>query len=217
MLKWEEGSCAESEARHLEEKCSICSPTWQKSCNEEPSKDEGKEENSLAIVPLQKMEVSSSSVSLLLKEFSEVKPGWPLLRQAMMSNTSSSHNHKARQNQISVVQWALRLPSRYYLYIESSSRKNHDSNHDQDQSSKLDGETGAIVPVGNEAASFPSSPVSRSLPEELEGLHEKYSATCRLFEFEELKLATSDFTPGCYQISYLVTSFVVQLLVLLFV
>lgn len=183
----------------MEEKCSICSPTWHKSCNEEPSKDEGKEENSMAIVPLQKMEVSSSSVSLLLKEFSEVKPGWPLLRQAMMSNTNSAHNHKMRQNQISVVQWALRLPSRYYLYIENSSRKTQDLNHDQDQSSKLDGETGAIVPVGNEIASFPSSPVSISLPEELEGLHEKYSATCRLFKFEELELATSNFTPGYYQ------------------
>ncbi|KAH6832143.1 kinase with adenine nucleotide alpha hydrolases-like domain-containing protein [Perilla frutescens var. hirtella] len=213
MLTWDEGACGKSnsalvspEAQTFEQKCSICSPgsvAWSKSCSkpaEEPSNnddDDDDKRNSMAIVPVvQKLEVASSSVSLLLRGLPEQKPGWPLLRRAIMPSRSSSYNAQVRQ--ISVVQWALRLPSRYCLYVENSIRKDNDSSHDQDQSSKLDGETGAIVPVGNETVSVPPSPdrVSRSLPEELEGLHEKYSATCRLFKFRELELVTSIFTPG---------------------
>ncbi|XP_042040454.1 probable receptor-like serine/threonine-protein kinase At5g57670 [Salvia splendens] len=194
MLAWGEGGCGKPDS--VERKCSICTPdsvTWHESCKgpaEEPSKDEGKRErdSSMAIVPVKKAEVvASGSVSFLLRGLSEVKPGWPLLRRAMVCNTSSSQIQQVRQ--ISVVQWALRLPSRYCLYIENLSRKDCDSSNHE-----LDGETGAIVPVGNEAAPVPSS--SRSLPEELEGLHEKYSATCRLFKFRELELATSNFRQG---------------------
>lgn len=101
-----------------------------------------------------------------------------------------------------MVQWAMRLPSRYFtLSIENLTRKDddldQDHDHDQDQC-VLDGETGAIVLVGNETVSVPSSPdcLSRCLPEELEGLHEKYSATCRLFKFKELESATSNFIQG---------------------
>ncbi|KAG6390424.1 hypothetical protein SASPL_148158 [Salvia splendens] len=201
MLTWGESGCGRPDL--VEQKCSICTPdsvTWHDSCREAaevPSKDEGKRErdSSMAIVPVKKVEVASGSVSLLLGGLSEVKPGWPLLRHAMVRNTSSSQIQQVRQ--ISVVQWAMRLPSRYGLFIENSTRKDSDSsNHDQDH--QLDGESGAIVPVGNEAVSVPSSPdsVSRSLPEELEGLHEKYSATCRLFKFRELELATSNFRKG---------------------
>ncbi|KAL0314364.1 UNVERIFIED_CONTAM: Proline-rich receptor-like protein kinase PERK1 [Sesamum angustifolium] len=88
----------------------------------------------------------------------------------------------------------MRLPSRYGLLIEHSNRKDSDSDCDGEQSSKLDGENGAIIPVGNENLSVPSSPdlISRPLPVELEGLHEKYSATCRLFKFHELVSATSN-------------------------
>lgn len=197
MLTWDKGGCGKSDL--VEQKCSICTPDsvmWHKSCRgaaeEEPSKDENERDSSMAIVPMQKVEVASGSVSLLLRELCEVKPGWPLLRSAMVSNTSASQIQQVRQ--ISVVQWAMRLPSRYCLYMENSTRKDYDSsNHDQDH--QLDGESGAIVPVGNEA-SVPSSPDSRSLPEELVGLHEKYSATCRLFKFKELELATSNFRQG---------------------
>ncbi|KAG6435909.1 hypothetical protein SASPL_100790 [Salvia splendens] len=194
MLTWGEGGCGKPDS--VEQKCSICTPdsvTWHEPCKglaEEPSKDEAKRErdSSMAIVPVKKADVvASGTVSLLLRGLSEVKPGWPLLHCAMVCNTSSSQIQQVRQ--ISVVQWALRLPSKYCLYIENLSRKDYDSpNHE------LDGEIGAIFPVGNEASPVPSS--SRSLPEELEGLHEKYSATCRLFKFRELELATSNFREG---------------------
>lgn len=203
MLTWDDrSSCGKPNlASASPEKCSICSPgsvAWHKSCrksDEEPPADDGKK-NSMAIVPVKKLEIASCSVSLLLRELPELKPGWPLLRRAITSNRSPSYNSQVRQ--ISVVQWAMRLPSRYCLFIEHSTRKDSDPNHDQDKPSKLDGETGAIVPVGNETMSVPSclNRVPRSLPDELEGLHEKYSATCRLFKFRELESATSNFTPG---------------------
>lgn len=195
MLAWNDDSYGKSAT--FERKCSVCSYSVgpDNSC-EEPVDDDDDRKNSMAIVPVQKIEGASSSISLLLRELPEVKPGWPLLRRAIMSNGSSSFNSQVRQ--MSVVQWAMRLPSRYFtLSIEDSPRKDEDSDHDHDHD-QLDGETGAMVPVGNETVFVPCSPsrLSRSIPEELEGLHEKYSATCRLFQFKELESATSNFQPG---------------------
>ncbi|KAI3460552.1 hypothetical protein Pfo_017215 [Paulownia fortunei] len=209
LLTSDQATCAKSDlgltgpefvAHTLEWNCSLCSPDSvapYNSCSqstEEPSNDDSKE-NTLAMVPLQKLEAASSSLSLLLKELIELKPGWPLLRRAILSNMKSTYNSHVPQ--MSVVQWALQLPSRYFLSFENSTRKESDSDYDQDQSSELDGESGAIVPVGNETTLVPSSPdcISRPLSEELEGLHEKYSATCRLFKFYELISATSNFMP----------------------
>ncbi|NP_001238713.1 protein kinase family protein [Glycine max] len=56
--------------------------------------------------------------------------------------------------------------------------------------------SGALVPVDAEIGTAPSTEHnSRSIPKELEGLHEKYSSTCRLFKYQELVLATSNFLP----------------------
>lgn len=184
----------------LKENCPICSlgPILEDDhCTQstEESSSEGSKENSMAIVPVQKIEAASSSISLLMRELPEIRPGWPLLRRAILSNKRGSNNSSVRQ--ISVVQWALRLPSRHFLSIDSS-EKGRVCDLDTDQSSKLDGECGAIVPVGNETPSAPASPdsISKDLPKELEGLHEKYSATCRLFKYQELVSATSNFSPG---------------------
>ncbi|KAL3621805.1 hypothetical protein CASFOL_034291 [Castilleja foliolosa] len=144
-------------------------------------------DNSMAIVPVYKVEAASSSISLLLRELPETKPGWPLLRRAIISNKKSLYN-----SQISVVQWALRLPDRYCLSIENSNRADNDFSG----RGQLDGESGAIVTIGNEIYSVPTSPDRISGSEELEGLQEKYAATCRIFKFHELVNATFNFLPG---------------------
>lgn len=180
--------------------CSICSPNsvlLDSNCSQPTDEDEcsndGHEDNSMAIVPVQKLEGSSSSISLLLRELPELRPGWPLLRRAILSNRQSSDGSSVRQ--ISVVQWAMRLPSRGCLQITNSDEK-HSCESEKERSSELNGETGAMVLVGDENVSA-SSPhcKSRSLPIELEGLHDKYAATCRLFEYQELVSATSNFKP----------------------
>ncbi|KAK3009041.1 hypothetical protein RJ639_014625 [Escallonia herrerae] len=177
----------------LKQNCSICSdsvsPENTRAKHIEYSEN-GDEDNSMAIVPVQQLEAASSSISLLIRELPELRPGWPLLHRAISSNKSSGRK-------ISVVQWAMRLPSRPILSIASSEETQSSYDAENDRSSELDGETGSIVPVGNENAYAPSSPSSslRSLPKELEGLHEKYSATCRLFEYQELLSATLHFKP----------------------
>ncbi|KAE9446520.1 hypothetical protein C3L33_21594, partial [Rhododendron williamsianum] len=145
---------------------------------------DGEQDNSMALVTVQKVEDEPSSISLLITEMPERKFGWPLLRRAFLPD-----------RQISVVQWAMQLPSRNCFL--SAYSKQSTCNQQEDQSSELDGESGAIVLVGADTLSAPSSPSSsRSIPEELEGLHEKYSSTCRLFKYQELLRATSNFIPA---------------------
>ncbi|CAI9115520.1 OLC1v1016436C2 [Oldenlandia corymbosa var. corymbosa] len=191
-----------TDSRHqdvtLKRNCSVCSvgAVLEDDCMQstDESSCDGSKDTSMAVVPVQKIEVASSSISLLIKELPEVRPGWPLLRRTILSNKRSSNNSSVRQ--ISVVQWALRLPSRQFLSVESNS-KGGVCDHGIDHSSEMDGESGAIVPVGGESHDNQESEnsISDALPKVLEGLHEKYSATCRLFTYKELLSATSSFAP----------------------
>ncbi|GFY96534.1 kinase with adenine nucleotide alpha hydrolases-like domain-containing protein [Actinidia rufa] len=172
--------CSES---GLKQNCSICSADSilpENSCVQSAEEFSGDEDkgNSMALVALQKVEAAPSLISLLIRELPEPKPGWPLLQRAISSDQLHSKGHSRK---ISVVQWAMQLPSRHCLSSDSE---------------QSDCKSGAIVPVGAETLCAPSSPrSSRSLPQELEGLHEKYSAICRLFKYHELLRATSNFIP----------------------
>ncbi|KAI3674991.1 hypothetical protein L2E82_51732 [Cichorium intybus] len=60
----------------------------------------------------------------------------------------------------------------------------------------IKGENGAIVRVHDDEIQSDSCSSNRnsiSLPEELEGLHEKYSSSCRLFKYQKLVAATKNF------------------------
>ncbi|KAL8216277.1 hypothetical protein R6Q57_023114 [Mikania cordata] len=194
-LENSESECAPSP---LQDNCSICSldlvPVLEVSCG---NGDE-EEDTSMALVPVQKLEASSSSTSLLLRELPELRPGWPLLQRAISSNQLSPD--KSRIHQISVVQWAMKLPVRHCFQITNSDSRNDGVCHDQkDASVEVNLENGAIVCVGGDdfQSDLSSSPDhdSVSLPKELEGLHDKYSATCRLFTYKELLSATQNFKP----------------------
>lgn len=183
----------------LRQNCSVCSPNCllpDNSCtqtDEEPS-DNNHDDNSMAIVPVQSQESGSSSLTLLIKDLPEVRPGWPLLHRAILSNRQTADTLSIRK--LSVVQWALCLPTRHLLCIEDADRRDLHSAADESQAPALDEKSGAIVPVNHETTSSKSSPENspRALPRELDGLHEKYSATCRLFKFQELLLATLNFS-----------------------
>ncbi|MED6123480.1 hypothetical protein PIB30_049491 [Stylosanthes scabra] len=167
--------------------CSVCDttpalpPLPDSSCHqssEEESCSDGVCDNSLAIVPVPAVDTAPP----------ELKPGWPLLHQRILSETQFPERLSARQ--ISVVQWAMRLPSRNLSYSSDQDHK------PQDESVPLYSETGAIVPVdyGINTVSSPE-PNSESIPLELASLHGKYSSICRLFEYQELVSATSNFLP----------------------
>ncbi|KAG8633206.1 cysteine-rich receptor-like protein kinase 26 [Manihot esculenta] len=185
--------------RIMKESCSVCGAVAKSHDNacrqsaEESYGDNGGDVKSLALVPVPKVEAPSCSFSSLIRQVPEMKPGWPLLRRAFLPDRRTSDRSSGRQ--ISVVQWAMRLPSRQLSsYISKSDHKQNDRDQGENQSS-LNGESGAIVPVGTENLTIPLSPDnSKTLPKELEGLHEKYLATCRLFNYQELVSATSNFS-----------------------
>ncbi|KAK1361423.1 putative receptor-like serine/threonine-protein kinase [Heracleum sosnowskyi] len=169
--------------------CSICSRyslLLENACEQKVEKSDA-DDNSMAIVPVQKLEGASNSKVLLMRKLPELRPGWSLHRRAISSYQEAFDSPSVKQ--ISVNKNCLSVSS------SDASQGCHHYNHVQ--SPELNGETGAIVPVDKDMWSPPSSPSStrRSLPEELEGLHEMYSATCRLFQYEELVLATSKFKP----------------------
>jgi len=175
--------------------CSICGTTlaWpDPSCyqsEESFSGDDGKE-NSLAIVPVQ--------VKPTVAAKTESKPGWPLLHRGILSDTQST-DRSLMHPQISVVQWAMRLPSRNISYAADRDEKPESCGQGLDQPAVLDRESGALVPVDSEIGTATSPEGnSRNIPKELEGLHEKYSSTCRLFGYQDLVSATSNFLPGLF-------------------
>lgn len=190
----------ESSETVAKQKCSICSrPSVDNSCHQsavESSADDG-EDRSMAIVPVQKEEeAAASSISMLIRELPEARPGWPLLRRAVLPDQQISERSLVRK--ISVVQWAMQLPSRQPSATSNFDDRKSSCDPGEDQPYCLNGESGAIVAVGSEAVTAPPPPdhSSKGLPKELEGLHEKYSATCRLFTYQELQSATSYFLAG---------------------
>ncbi|XP_038712574.1 serine/threonine-protein kinase PBS1-like isoform X2 [Tripterygium wilfordii] len=184
----------DSRSKSLEKNCksSAMAPVLQKNygiqlC--EKSQSDGGQDNSLAIVPFQTGELVSSSYS------PESKQGWQLLQHIFLPKPRLAK--KSPTKKTSVFQWVLGLPSRYPSSYVHPDQKQNNSDAVEDHTSSLDGENGAIVPVGSEVLRSPVSPSHdlSEIPKELLGLHEKYSSTCRLFSYKELSMATSDFKP----------------------
>lgn len=176
--------------------CSRCGPISSlpnASCPEECSDDGDTNEKALAIVPIQTKTTTTTITTLSVREPPELKPGWPLLQRTILSDTSSVR-------EISVVQWAMQLPCRTLSFDTDHDHKQYTCDQSQDQSISLDSESGAIVPVDAIIRKASTSPERNSIDmlKELEVLHEKYSSTCRLFEYHELVLATSNFSPGLF-------------------
>ncbi|XP_050256030.1 protein kinase STUNTED [Quercus robur] len=150
--------------------------------------------NLLAMVPYQTAEaVGSSSSVVIVDEPPELKSGWSILRRVFLPNQQYVEKPVKKT---SVFQWVLRLPSWHSSAVVYPDQKQNNLDKDDERCSSLDGETGAIVRFESSAV-FPLSPCNGlgNLPKELLGLHEKYSSTCRLFNYQELLLATSNFKP----------------------
>ncbi|XP_027331350.1 probable receptor-like protein kinase At3g17420 isoform X2 [Abrus precatorius] len=180
-------------------RCSICASTpalFDSPCNHlaEESCGDGCNENSLALVPVKTNDAASRMTTLHGREVTELKPGWPLLHRAILSDRQCSERSLLRQ--ISVVQWVMQFPSRNLSYAANHGLKTNNCDRDKDQFLALDSKSGALVPVDAEIGAD-SSPEhsSRKVPKELDGFHEKYSSTCRLFKYQELVSATSNFLP----------------------
>ncbi|KAF2291331.1 hypothetical protein GH714_022921 [Hevea brasiliensis] len=103
----------------MKRSCSICgkvAKSLDDSCKlsvEESSGDNGCDDKSLALVPVPKVEARSCSISSLIRQVPELKPGWPLLCRAFLPDRQSSDGSSVRQ--ISVVQWAMRDIDNFHL------------------------------------------------------------------------------------------------------
>ncbi|KAH7520923.1 hypothetical protein FEM48_Zijuj08G0197200 [Ziziphus jujuba var. spinosa] len=153
--------------------------------------DDDVENNSLALVPFQRSEIASNS--MVNQDSKGLKSGWPFLRRVFLPKQQYVEKSVKKS---SVFQRVLKLPSWHSSAVVYPDQKQSNSDQDEDHCSSLDGESGAIVPFGSNMVRHPLSPNHgmESFPEELLNLHEKYSSTCRLFSFQELSLATSNFS-----------------------
>ncbi|KAJ0976839.1 hypothetical protein J5N97_012313 [Dioscorea zingiberensis] len=161
------------------ESCSLCTPS---------NPPERKEESSLALVPIKK---SSNTFSLWTDDLLEMRPGWPLLRGKVMNDRTSMVGSNG-----SVVQWAMRLPSRYSVPAPLHPIR-EPVKIEQNAVLICDAECNAIVPLETDSSNslVEIHEEEVKLPAELEALQEKYSSVCRLFTYKELVQATSNFSP----------------------
>ncbi|PKI34175.1 hypothetical protein CRG98_045454 [Punica granatum] len=152
-------------------------------------------DNSLALVPFQEIEeAATSSDSIIVRESRGFRPGWSFLQRMFLPKWQQAE--KSTGKKITAVQRVLRLPSTQSSAVVYPDQKQSNYVQNDDQSCDLNAERGAIVPIGSEGVCPLSlDSASKSTLKELEGLHEKYSSTCRLFNYEELLAATSNLMP----------------------
>lgn len=155
--------------------------------------EQGVPENPLAMVPYQKLDGDDDacSYSITVGDSKQSKPGWSFLRQVFHPR---KHSPKSSMKNSFVLQRA--LPSYHSSAVVHPDDK--EVTIEQNDGSTLDGVSGAIVPFGSTsilpAPSFCSD--LNSLPDELMGLQEKYSSSCRIYSLQELVSATGNFSTG---------------------
>ncbi|KAJ6775133.1 CALCIUM/CALMODULIN-REGULATED RECEPTOR-LIKE KINASE 2 [Salix purpurea] len=156
---------------------------------------DGNDDNSWALVPIQTSKAPSNSDSNVSEASSESKKGWSFLRRVLFPK--QQRTEKAQVKRLPVVKWVFRTPTRNSSSVVHPDQKQNISLADEDQNSNLEVENYAIVPMGPEVAWTPISPCHdlNGIPEELKDLRERYSSSCRLFSYEELAMATSNFIP----------------------
>ncbi|KAJ4795232.1 Protein kinase superfamily protein [Rhynchospora pubera] len=110
----------------------------------------------------------------------DVMPGWPFLRKNLMLERRAA---ALERSNLSVVQWAMHLPSRYTA--ASPSRQNFDFGHKR-------GTLGTPVAVSQSGL---KKTEEKELPKELVSLKEKYKSIFTLFSYSELQQITSNFAP----------------------
>lgn len=158
--------------------------------NEEGFPDDYESENSLALVPFQKLD-DDSCRSTMVGNSKHIKPGWSLIRHVFQSK---KHSTKSLPKNTFVFQRALRQCSSQSSAVVYPDHKQ--INFDQTYNSTLDGESAAIVPFGSAIILPPPTLCSDvgSLAEDLLVLREKYSPSCRLYNLQELVAATVNFS-----------------------
>ncbi|KAL5204108.1 hypothetical protein ABZP36_008979 [Zizania latifolia] len=142
-------------------------------------------EVSLALVP----------VKVNWRESAEVATGWPFLRKKFLPDRKPSLHDRSK---MSVVQWAMWLPSRYSSVSPA---------HSEYRATRTDAITNArrilrdrvIVPSRSNSgrSSVVIEELDKEIPEELTSVKENFPSVYSSFSYSELAKITSDFSPEC--------------------
>lgn len=128
-------------------------------------------------------------------ESPEVATGWPLLRRKFLPDRKSALPDKSK---MSVVQWAMRLPSRYSA-VSPVHLEHRTTRPDSTTSASRILRDRVVVPSRNNSGrpSVVIEELDKEIPEELTSLKEKFSSIYSLYSYSELAKITSDFSPEC--------------------
>lgn len=192
-------SCAPDSVSREEACCSegLRPSALRSACSTE---DAGDDFSDVASIETSDSEAASSSNSSLMLELRKVRPGWPLLHKAITQSWQATERSMVRE--VSVVEWAMQLPTRHSMAEVGPDHKPLNAelatwtpatNSLQD-GANLNGDNGAIVGIGNATSPPLRSAEPNSTANQLEQLHKNYSSTCRLFSYQELQSATSNFS-----------------------
>ncbi|XP_039823712.1 G-type lectin S-receptor-like serine/threonine-protein kinase LECRK1 isoform X2 [Panicum virgatum] len=142
-------------------------------------------EVSLALVP----------VKGCRRESQEVATGWPLLRKKFLPDRKASLPDKSK---MSVVQWAMRLPSRYSAVSPVHSECNRTTRPDSMSTSHILRDR-VVVPLRSNSgkSSVVIEELEKETPEELTLLKEKFPSIYSSFSYRELAKITSNFSTEC--------------------
>ncbi|XP_077246632.1 protein kinase STUNTED-like isoform X2 [Tasmannia lanceolata] len=175
----------------LEEKGDLIKPTTM-----EIGSSELVEDDNFNLAHEEKVDISSSSISLFIRKLPESRPGWPLLRRAATSRSEALIDKKARN--MSVVEWVMSLPNRS-LYQTPEPQKGLDRvkfytvlKIDLDKTEK------ALVRENYDCSHGRTRSCSTDLlelPKELMSLLVTNSSSCRWFSHKELQSLTDQFSP----------------------
>ncbi|XP_042006915.1 probable receptor-like serine/threonine-protein kinase At5g57670 [Salvia splendens] len=143
-----------------------------------PSSDE-RENVSMVLVPVK------------TRDMPESKSGWAVLRKSFFNGLKLPESPSSKKS--SVMRWILRLPTRQSDAAIYPDQKQTSTSDASECLTNLDQDEGAIVlySVDNDSNLYSS----KTFLEGLNALTEKYSATCQLFSYQELLLATDNFIP----------------------
>lgn len=140
----------------------------------------------------------SKEVSLALvpvkgcrRDSSEVATGWPFVRKKFLPDRKAELSDKPK---MSVVQWAMRLPSRYSAV--SPAHLEHRTM--RPDSTPILGDRVVVPSRSNSGnSSVVIEELDNEIPEELISLRDKFLSIYSSYSYSELSKITSDFSPEC--------------------
>uniref|UniRef100_J3N6L6 Protein kinase domain-containing protein n=1 Tax=Oryza brachyantha TaxID=4533 RepID=J3N6L6_ORYBR len=146
-------------------------------------------------VPTKEVSLALVPVKVHRRESPEVATGWPFLRKKFLPDRKPALHDRSK---ISVVQWAMRLPSRYSSASPVRSEYRNTRPGTTTCASRILRDRVVVPSRSNSGkSSVVIEELDKEVPEELISLREKFPSVYSSFSYSELAKITSDFSPEC--------------------